>query len=77
MGVDLVLQSEVFRLLLLQTGDLLPVQALFNIIEESLQIGSPAPVCMQDGFQALIGSIAPERLAQSARCIEPHSTTYL
>ena len=77
MGIDLVLQRQIFRLLLPQLGDLLTVQAFFHVREKELQQGVFAPVRLQDGVQVPVILITPERLVQLPSGPQPHSITYL
>ena len=71
------MQRQILCLLLLQAGDLFPMQALLNISEERVEICILRPVRMQDGIQVLVIAIAPERLPQLPPCFQPHNTTYL
>ena len=77
MGVDLVLQRQIFRLLLPQPGNFLAVEPLFDIEEKVPQRRFSRPVLQQDGLQVAVIPVAPERPAQLVHSPQPHGITYL
>ena len=76
-GVDLVLQRQIFRLFLPQSGDLLSVKPLFHICEKCAQIQIPVPVHLQNGLQVPLPPVAPQRPPQFPVRPRPHGITYL
>ena len=77
MGIDLVLQCQILRLLLPQLGDLLAMQALFHVGEKEVQQRVFSPVRPQKRIQVPVILITPERLVQLPSGPQPHSITYL
>ena len=72
MRVDLVLQCQIFGLLLPQASDLLTVQTIYDFPEERKDLAGAAPVCAEDGIYIAVSAIAAECPAQFPLCCQPH-----
>ena len=68
MRVDLVLQRQIFRLLLPQAGDLLAVQTILDLVEKGKNIAAAAPILVQHRVQIAVPPIAAQRPAQLPLC---------